>query len=539
MKISGQVVDLLRREISGGDIYIREGRIDAVVQNEKAPDQYILPGFIDSHVHIESSMVTPSQFAAVAVRHGTVAVVSDPHEIANVLGLKGVEYMIEDASKSFLSFTFGAPSCVPATPFETSGAVIDAKDTAELLKNSSIGYLAEMMNFPGVIFNDTEVMAKIEAAKSVSKPIDGHAPGLTGENLRKYIGAGISTDHECSTLEEALEKIGLGMKILIREGSAARNLDSLKELMRLYPDKVMICCDDIHPEMLVKGHINVIAARLISEGYDIFDVLRAVSLNPVKHYGLESGLLQVGDKADFIITDDLKKLKINQTWINGNRVFCHDEKPLKVQQAAIINNFNATPIDTESIKVKKEGGYFRVIKAFNGELLTKSMTVPSGNNSYIENNTDKDIIKIVVKDRYKDAPPVVGFVNGFALKHGAFATSVAHDSHNIIAAGADDKLIVEAINMVIATSGGMAVVDDSMNEILPLPVAGIMSDSPAYQVAEQYERLTKMVKNMGCPMDAPFMTLSFMALLVIPELKIGDKGLFDVSSFNPVNLFID
>ena len=539
MKIDGYIVDIHHKTIYGGEIIIENGKIKTIINTGGVHNRYIMPGFVDAHVHIESSMVTPSRFARMAVTHGTVATVSDPHEIANVLGIKGVNFMLEDAKKVPLKFMFGAPSCVPATSFETSGAAIDASATEKLLKNPEIGYLGEMMNFPGVISGDKEVMKKIDAAIRTGKKVDGHAPGLTGENLEKYIKAGISTDHECSTLEEAKEKINLGMKILIREGSAAKNLEALKPLIASNPDMIMLCSDDLHPEMLEKGHINTLVARLIKDGYDMFSVLRAATLNPVMHYELNTGLLREGDNADFIVIDDLNTMHVNQTWIDGNCVYFNGNVEFALPELKHENKFHASEISLPELQVPDKGKALRVIHAFNGELYTKSdIYMPSGG-KYIVSNTSDDVLKIVVKDRYKNADPAIGFIKGFGLKKGAFATSVAHDSHNIIATGTDDNLIMKAMNAVISAKGGMAVADDARLQLLPLPVAGLMSGETVSDVADLYTEMSETVKKMGCTMDAPFMTLSFMALLVIPELKLSDRGLFDGKTFSPVPLYCD
>jgi adenine deaminase len=539
MKVEGYIVDLHERSVFGGVVVIEKGIIKSIVKTGGVHDRYIVPGFVDAHVHIESSMVTPSRFAQTAVRHGTVAVVSDPHEIANVLGLKGVHFMISDAKSVPVKFLFGAPSCVPATSFETSGAVINADDIEKLLNEKSIGYLGEMMNFPGVLSNDHEVMKKIKAAQNAGKKIDGHAPGLTGENLKKYVNAGISTDHECSTLAEAREKISLGMKILIREGSAARNLEALKPLIDESPDMVMLCSDDLHPEMLEKGHINLLVARLINQGYDMFNVLRAATVNPVNHYGLNTGLLQEGDSADFIVVDDMKTMHVSQTWISGNCVYFNCNVEFSAADSKPENRFNASKVKGKEIKVKSTGKPIKVIRAFNGELFTAMQEYMPPSGEYIETNTGSDILKIVVKDRYKDSDPAVGYITGFGLNKGAFATSVAHDSHNIIAIGVNDNDIVEAINTIVSYKGGMSVVNGNSKMILPLPVAGIMSDKPVKEVADIYTKLSDAVKQLGCTMDAPFMSLSFMALLVIPELKMSDKGLFDGKKFCLTTLYND
>lgn len=539
MKIIGKIIDIHRRRIFPGEVILNGKYIEKINEIGNVTDNYILPGLIDSHIHIESSMTTPGSFAVAAVSRGTTGVVSDPHEIANVLGIDGVKYMIEDSKRVPLKFWFGAPSCVPATSFESSGAIIDSEGVRELLKLPEIKYLAEMMNFPGVVLNDPEVHKKIDAARKLGKPIDGHAPGLTGENLKKYISAGISTDHECSTMEEALEKLSLGMKILIREGSAARNLNALKDLIRTDPGMVMLCSDDLHPEMLEKRHINKIAAQLISRDYNLFDVIRSCTSNPVSHYGLNAGLLQPGQPADFIVVDDYRTMDVIETWIDGVKVFDRGKVLFDYPGSLPVNKFNCSEISASDIKVSRQGKRIRVIQAFDGELLTKEYTWETGNSNYVDQDTDSDILKIVVKDRYKDSAPSTGFIKGFGLKKGAFASSVAHDSHNIICVGTNDKDIVVAINEIVRIKGGLAVSSEGKISSLPLPVAGIMSNEPVGEVARKYESLSNRVKLLGCKMSAPFMTLSFMALLVIPELKLSDKGLFDGRGFRFVPLFVD
>lgn len=538
MKISGILIDIHIKEIYSAEIHFDQGYITQINRTESAPGQYILPGFIDAHVHIESSMVTPGAFAAAAVSRGTVATVSDPHEIANVLGTTGVRYMIDDAAKVPLKFYFGAPSCVPATTFETSGAAIGPDEINELLGMNGIRYLSEMMNYPGVINDDPVVRLKIEFAKKHGKPVDGHAPGLTGEMLRKYVAAGISTDHECSAIGEAREKISLGMKILIREGSAARNLNELKDLFRTDPEMVMLCSDDIHPEMLVRRHINKLVAQLLTEGYDLFDVLRSCTLNPVRHYGLDVGLLQPGMPADFIVTDDYMKMDIGQTWIRGEKVYENRKVLFDYPGADAINKFNCSRIKAGDIGISGSSDNMRVIEAFDGKLITREIIVPGGKNQLIESDTEADILKIVIKDRYNDAPPAVAFIKGFGLKSGAFASSVAHDSHNIICVGTADDEIVRAINEVVKMKGGLVVANGDSISSLQLDIAGIMSGQPIADVASRYEMLSRQVKSMGCKLSAPFMTLSFMALLVIPELKLSDKGLFDCKLFRLVPLFV-
>lgn len=539
MKISGQLVDIHKRSIYPAVISVINGRIDNIEVTDSAPDVFILPGLIDSHIHIESSMITPGAFAATAVKHGTAAVVSDPHEIANVLGIKGVRFMIEDAGKVPVKFHFGAPSCVPATSFESSGASINHEEIKQLLDMPEIKYLSEMMNFPGVIFGDDEVEKKLQCARKTGKPIDGHAPGLSGDMLKKYISAGISTDHECSSLAEAKEKISLGMKVLIREGSAARNLDSLKDLFKSDPDMVMLCSDDLHPEMLQIRHINKLIAKLISEGFDIFNVIRSATVNPSEHYNLNAGLLRNGDYADFIIVDNLQKMNVIETWISGEKVFKDGEVLFAYIPGKAVNNFNCSAVKAEDLIVRNEGGNIKVIRAFEGELLTKEEHFPAGTREYILPDIVHDVLKIVVKDRYHDSPPVAGFISGFGLREGAFASSVAHDSHNIIAVGSNDFDIMTSINEIVRLKGGLAVSSGSETKSIQLNIGGIMSTRSCDDVAYDYNMLNELVKSYGCTMKAPFMTLSFMALLVIPDLKIGDKGLFDVNKFKPVSLFTD
>ncbi len=537
MKIAGQLVDIHKRDIYPAVITVENGKIAGIQKTVSEEMVYLIPGLIDSHIHIESSMVTPGAFAMAAVTHGTTSVVSDPHEIANVLGSAGVEYMIRDSRKVPLKFWFGAPSCVPATKFETSGAALDSEEIRILLTLPEIHYLSEMMNFPGVIYEDAEVIRKIGIARKLGKPIDGHAPGLTGEMLKKYVNAGISTDHECSALDEAKEKILLGMKILIREGSAAKNLNALKELFNTNPCDIMLCSDDLHPEMLLTRHINKLIALLISEGFDLFNVIRSATINPVQHYNLNGGLISVGENADFIISDSLKEMNILETWIDGEKVFSKNKILFDYKPGRGINNFNCQEIKLMDIQVSNIGKKIRVIEAFEGELLTKEITWDAGNQSFIDSDIDNDILKIVVKDRYKDGAPVVGFIKGFGLKKGAFASSIAHDSHNIISIGASDCDIVSSINEIVKLKGGLSVVTGEKKSSLQLNIAGIMTTRSCKDVASDYEKLNLLVRSLGCLMTAPFMTLSFMALLVIPDLKIGDKGLFDVKKFELVSLF--
>ena len=527
-----------KRRIYPGIITIKAGKIESVIETEESPDHFIMPGLADAHVHIESSMLVPSHFAVAAVRHGTVAVVTDPHEIANVLGKEGVKFMLENAENVPVKMVFGAPSCVPATSLESAGAKIGSADIRELIEEGKVKFLAEMMNFPGVIYDDAEVHHKLEAARNAGIPIDGHAPGLTGEELKKYISAGITTDHECSSLEEALEKISGGMKILIREGSAARNLEVLAPLISYYPEKVMLCTDDLHPETLLRGHINKLVARLISMDYNLFDVVRAASVNTYEHYRISAGTLRPGDPADFIIVDDPKTMNVSQTWIDGECVFDGDKPLFSPGEIIKINKFKCTRLLPDEIRVINEGGKINLIVAVNGELTTDADIVTAGEEEFVTARPEEDILKIVVKERYNDRLPAVAFIRGFGMKHGAMASSVAHDSHNIIAVGSNDRDIVNAINLVVDAGGGMAVASENGAEILKLPVAGIMSDLPVTAMASRYEKLSETVRSLGCRLDAPFMTLSFMALLVIPKIKMSDKGLFDGLTFKHIPLFV-
>jgi adenine deaminase len=540
-QISGNIVDIFERQIFPGTVYFENGVITQIKKERRTNySTYILPGFVDSHIHIESSMLPPSEFARIAVRFGTVATVSDPHEIANVLGIEGILFMLEDGRRFPFKFYFGASSCVPATDFETSGAHLTSKDIELLLKNPEIKYLSEMMNFPGVINNNPDVVEKINIAKKLEKPIDGHAPALRGEMLDKYIAAGIATDHESFLFEEAEEKIRKGMKILVREGSSAKNFDELFPLLQKYPNMIMFCSDDLHPNDLVKGHIATLVARSISKGADLFDVLRAVSLNPVVHYGLDVGLLRIGDDADFIVVEDLKDFRVIETYIEGILVAKDGQSMFEHRAAATPNKFYAKEKTPSDFALKPKGKRIRVVEAIDGELITNSIVVDAKiKDDNVISDTENDVLKIVVVNRYADTKPAIGFAKNFGLKHSAIATSVAHDSHNVIAIGVSDELIAKAVNIVIRNGGGLSFVTEENEIILPLPIAGLMSTLPAEEVAKVYSRLEDEAKKDGSSLTSPFMTLSFMSLLVIPSLKLGDSGLFDVNQFQFVNLFVD
>jgi adenine deaminase len=533
--VTGRLVDILQKDIYPATITIDKGIIRSVEKlsngNESLP--YILPGFIDSHVHIESSMLVPSEFARLAVTHGTVATVSDPHEIANVCGMQGVEFMIANGLTTPFKFNFGAPSCVPATIFESAGATLDAGQVEQLLQKPEVKYLSEMMNFPGVLNADPEVMKKIAAAAKLNKPVDGHAPGLMGEPAKKYIDAGISTDHECFTKEEALDKLKYGMKIIIREGSAARNFEALAELLNDYPDHILFCSDDKHPDSLVEGHINQLCARAVAKGINVFNVLKAACLNPVFHYNLDVGLLRNGDAADLILVEDLTNFKVLKTYIDGELVAENGKSLIKTQPAAAINNFNCSPKSIHDFAIPAKTGPQLVIEALDGQLITnKLMLEPTVENGLYVSDTLKDILKIVVVNRYSNAPIAKAFIKNTGLQRGALASSVAHDSHNIVAIGVDDDSLCKAVNLVIQHQGGVSCVNDDLEMILPLPVAGLMSTEDGYKVAELYSAIDKAAKDAGSTLGSPFMTLSFMALLVIPHLKLSDLGLFDGDSFS-------
>lgn len=539
--ITANLVDLHQRRTYPAEITFDGERITAIRAIDQLPDDagYLLPGFVDAHVHVESSMLPPSEFARMAVVHGTVATVSDPHEIANVLGNEGVAYMLDDAKRVPLKYCFGAPSCVPATGFETAGATLDAEDVAQLLQNPAIGYLSEMMNFPGVLHGDTEVLAKIASAQALGKPVDGHAPGLRGEEARRYFAAGITTDHECFTLEEGLDKARLGVKILIREGSAARNFEALWPLLNEFPTQIMFCSDDKHPDDLVRGHINSLVSRAVAKGCDLFDTLRAACIHPVEHYKLPVGLLRVGDYADFVQVSDLRDFFVTATWINGQKVAENGRTLLPRLSASAPNKFLANPKQAGDFQLfhKKNGPNLRVIRVYDGEIVTgeEEDSVSTMRNGQYMPDLEKDLLYIAVLNRYStDAQPALGFVRGFKLTCGAIASSVAHDSHNIVAVGVSEEALATAVNAVIAAKGGISATDGlGETHVLPLPIAGLMSQSDGWQLAETYAHLDTWVKtSLGCKLRAPFMSLSFLALPVIPKLKMTDKGLFDVEKFD-------
>ena len=537
MIVQGNIVDIQNKRIFKGEVEVEEGKIRAIRKADHLIENYIIPGFVDAHIHIESSMLVPSEFAKIAVTHGTVATVSDPHEIANVLGVKGVDFMIENGKKVPLKFNFGAPSCVPATSFESAGAIIDSDDIKLMLENPNIKYLAEMMNYPGVLFDDEEVLKKIQHAKNNNKPIDGHAPGLRGDDVTKYISAGITTDHECFIYEEALEKLQKGMKVIIREGSAAKNFEALIDLLPDHFENMMFCSDDKHPDDLLVGHINQLCERAVSKGVNVFKVLQAACVNPVKHYNLDVGLLEKGDDADFIVVDSLEKFNVLQTYINGELVSENGKSFVKSVDFEVLNNFDTDKKKVTDFEFKSSAEKIRVIEALDGELVTNEIEANSlikeGN---LVSNIANDVLKMTVVNRYKNAEPSIAFIKNFGLKEGAIASSVGHDSHNIIAVGVSDEAICKAVNLLIENRGGVCAVTESKEKIVSLPVAGIMSDKSADEIGKSYAELDKMAKQMGSKLRAPYMSLSFMALLVIPALKLSDKGLFDGNTFKFTSL---
>ena len=537
-RVSGNIVDALNSVIYAGTLVIKNGKITAIEKEFVTYNTFIVPGLVDAHVHIESSMLVPSEFARLAAVHGTVAAVADPHEIANVLGVEGIDFMLENGKRQGFKFYFGAPSCVPSNRLETTGAAIGLKEVEELLARNEIKFLGEVMNFQGVVNGDVEVMSKLALAKQYGKRIDGHAPGLRGDDLSMYVDAGISTDHEVSDKEEGCDKIQKGMMIQIREGSAARNFNELVSLLRDHPSNCMFCSDDKHPYDLVKGHINEHVHGALDRGIDPFKVFRCASINPVKHYGLSVGLLQKGDPADFLVVDDLKNFNILKTYINGKLAAENGNPLLESLPSTAPNNFNADPKAPSDFGVRASGGIANVILAIDGSLKTGKLRIsPHVKDGFVRADPQRDILKMVVVNRYYDAPPAVAFVKNFGFKKGAIASSVAHDSHNIICVGVSDEDIKRAVNLVIENAGGIAAACSEFMECLPLPVAGLMSGKDGFEVAKKYRQLDSLAKTLGTGMQAPFMTLSFMSLLVVPQLKLSNLGLIDTAKMEFNSLF--
>jgi adenine deaminase len=539
IEVSGNLIDVHRREVYPATITTRRGRIAAIDRIPTPQTSFLAPGFVDAHVHVESSMLPPAEFSRLAVTHGTVATVSDPHEIANVLGAEGVQWMLDDVQRSAMKICFGAPSCVPATPFDRAGARLDAAAVADILSWERIGYLGEVMDYRGVIVGQDDLLAKLAAARKAGKPSDGHAPGLRGQDLVQYVAAGITTDHECVALDEAREKLALGMKILIREGSAAKNFEALWPLLIDSADNCMLCSDDKHPNDLVEGHIDVLVRRALANRINLFDVWRAASVNPVEYYRLNVGLLRPGDPADFVEIDSLSQPRVLRTWISGRLVAQNGESLVLRRLSCPINHFATGKKQPGDFRLPALGTLARTIEALDCQLITRELTVsPKTVAGHVVADPDHDILKIALVDRYRDLPPVVALIKNFGLASGAIASSVSHDSHNVVAVGASDGALARAINAVISAGGGLAVAGPNGDAVLPLRIAGLMSDDDGYQVAAQYAHLDAAAKSLGSKLTAPFMTLSFMALLVIPNLKLSPAGLFDVATFQPVSLWV-
>ena len=543
-QISGTVIDVINRRMFGGCIEVGvDGRIRAIRAEAHPQPGYILPGLVDAHVHVESSMLCPAAFARSAVCHGTIAAVTDPHEIANVLGMAGVEFMVTEAARTPFHFAIGAPSCVPATPFDTAGAVLDAAAVARLLDRANISHLAEMMNVPGVLTGDDEVMAKLDAAHRWGKPVDGHAPDLRGKEMQRYLQAGISTDHECLSEEEAMEKAAAGMHILLRRGSAARSFTTLLPVLGRFPEQCMFCTDDLHPDALLQGHIDVLVRIALAEGFALFDVLRAASLNPVRHYGLKMGLLQVGDPADWIEVDNLQAFRIRRTVLGGQVVAQDGVARLQAHQPlSMPNHFRLQPLQVEQFALPARSGQCRVIGLRDGDLFTEEILCwPTTGEGLVLSNPGRDLLKLAVCNRYAEASePALALVKGLGLQSGALAASVAHDSHHLICVGSDDALMARAANAIINCGGGLAAVNGQGEmALMPLPVAGLMTTEQCEVAAEQYRQVTAMARSCGCRLGAPFMALSFLALPVIPELKLTDRSLFDARLFQPVDFWVD
>jgi adenine deaminase len=536
--IGANIIDIINKKIYSGEILVNGSRIKKITPTRNTYKIFVIPGLIDAHIHIESSMLVPSEFSRLAVRHGTVATVSDPHEIANVLGIEGIKLMHSNGGKVPFKFYFGVPSCVPATEFETSGNKIDLEEIEELFINYKFKYLAEVMNFPGVINYNENIISKINLAKKLNKKIDGHAPGLVGTDLMKYISHGISTDHETELIEEGREKIQKGMKILIREGSAAKNFNDLIPLLKEYPERIMLCSDDLHPDDLKEGHINKLIKMGIDSGYDLFNLIRSATLNPSEHYNLETGLLRENDPADFVLIDNPENFNVIATYIDGEKVYENGVIKINSIKEQEKNVFNCDKIKPGQLKIKARSGKINTIEAFDKQLFTKKrLTDATVKDGFVMTDIDKDLLKIVVYNRYYKSVPAISFIKGFGLKKGAIAGTVAHDSHNIIAVGVSDEDIASAINRLIELKGGILLTEEGKFDEIQLSIAGILTDRDGNIIADEYTRLNKRAKVMGSSLNAPFMTLSFMALLVIPELKLSDKGLFDVKKFSFIDLF--
>jgi len=537
----GKIVDIHNKRIYSGEIHYNENGIKSIIEhNDREYENFIIPGFVDSHIHIESTMMTPNEFAHNVVKNGSVAVVADPHEIANVCGVEGVKYMFESSRNTSFKFYFGVPSCVPATSFEICGGQLTSSDIDKLFSTGNYYFLGEFMDVQGIVSNDLSCIAKTEVAKKYNLPIDGHAPGISGDDLDKYVSVGVTTDHEFFSFENSIDKINAGIKIQIREGSASKDFEDMFELIDMYPNDVMLCTDDSHPkDLLDLGHIDKIVKRAVEKGLDIFNILKVACVNPVKHYNLDVGLLREGDSADFVVVKNLTDFKVVKTVINGESVYESGVSLIKRTPCKLINNFNTSRITLSDLQVHNiQAKQLKVISIEDGSLVSDKILVkPLLEGSLVVSDVDNDILKIVLHNRYKAEPVQVGFIKGFGLKSGAFASSVSHDSHNILSIGVSDDAIVEAVNRVVDSKGGLSVFDGESSDILELPIAGLMSNKDINTVSKSYQRVKQKVKNLGCKLDSPFMTLAFMSLIVIPELKLGSRGLFEFSKFEFVDLF--
>ena len=571
MKFTAYILDVLTDSVYPARITVEDGIFKEIVpihvteETKIDVDGLVLPGFIDSHIHIESTMLTPAQFAKIAVRHGTTSVVCDPHEIANVCGIDGIEFMIENASTVPFNFYFEAPSCVPATAFETSGAILDSSDIEYLLQKDEIIALAEMMNFPGVINGEEEVLRKLELARMYEKPIDGHAPLVSGKDLDKYIEQGISTDHECSSFHEAIEKKQKGMKIMVRDGSSAKDMEALFDFSKriehlknqdsfgIIPTEVLerrinspifdfIVSDDKHPNDLIYGHLNKSVKKAADLGVDIIKAIEMVTINPAAHFGLDAGSIVTGAKADFIIIDNLTDFNIKKTYIAGECVFDGENVLFDVEDVEVENSIDADKKCAEDFEVYFDGDEceVNVIECYDGDLLTgKTTATLKTKDGIVHSDIYQDVLKIAVVERYGKNTIANAFIKGFELKKGAIASSVAHDSHNIIVVGYSSEMMARAVNKIIDNRGGFAIVSEDFEDSLSLPIAGLMCNEDAYEIAEKLDELHKMTRALGCELDSPFMTMAFMALLVIPSIKISDMGLFDGDSFEFIDVIND
>lgn len=530
--IEGNIVDVLTGEIFPGRIGHEGGVITSVERTPGPFRSFLVPGFIDCHVHIDSSLLCPSRFAEAAVPHGTTAVVTDPHEIANVLGVPGIAWMREDAACAPFRVFFTAPSCVPATPFETSGATLGPAEVEKLLAEDDVVALGEVMNYHGAIARDPDVMAKIRAARVSGKPIDGHGPLLAGNALREYLSLGISTDHECTGAAEAFEKHDLGMRILVRDGSAAKNLAALAPFARMH--EFLLVTDDILASDLLAGHLDTRLATAVSLGVEPLHALRAATIRPAEHYRLPLGAMAKGRKADAVRVADLSSFAVEEVYIGGTLVAAGGAAAFAPRPVPMPGAIRIAPKGADDFALPASGrsAKVRVIRVIPDEIVTGSETADLRvEHGRVVPDAGRDVLLISVVNRYREAPVASGFVSGFGLKTGAIASSVAHDSHNIIAVGTNPGDMAAAVGAIVRESGGLAACGGGSATVLPLPLAGLMSGDPPRDVHERLERLHAAACGMGCVLPRPFMTLSFLSLLVIPRLKIGDRGLFDADAF--------